>query len=333
MTKEEWLAVRKQLPDGPQGYWTVGLWLLDMSILGGAWLLWTRGSLLARVCAVVLAELSVIQIYLILHEAIHRSVCRNRFINEAVGHASGWLIALPFLPRRRNHLGHHAWTAHPKRDPENKGMIEKFSVMTEQQARTLEFLWRHWIPIIAINHFVNHWLCVLRPPAGDAARKTSKQEARFAVLYLAGYGLLAYCAAHAGVFAEFAAFVAILLVLLWLAVELLNLPHHAEIPLLANDAQRPPLWEQDIVSHSCRSVPIWSKYIILSFNLHIAHHAFPWIAWYQLPRTQRILDAKNLDPAAKQMDEWEFSLTNRRRPLLQLMGHFFDKRAPSRPQV
>ncbi|MDR6500237.1 fatty acid desaturase [Burkholderia ambifaria] len=101
--------------------------------------------------------LALLHLYLIMHEALHYSVSNTRFYNEVVGHICGWIIGLPFLPRRRSHLGHHAWTAHPPKDPEYRKMIRKFSVMTEREARMLEFIWRHWIPMMAFNHFVSHW--------------------------------------------------------------------------------------------------------------------------------------------------------------------------------
>src|SRR5471030_699919 len=162
MTREQWSAVRKQIPDGAKEPWTLILWVADLFILEFAWNLWISSSIALQGIALILAGLAIVQIYLISHEALHGSASDNRKINNFIGHFNGWLIALPFLVRRRYHMAHHTWTAHPVNDPENKSMIEKFSVMTKKQERTLEFMWKHWIPMIAANHFLANWRAPFR---------------------------------------------------------------------------------------------------------------------------------------------------------------------------
>ncbi|PCE27233.1 fatty acid desaturase family protein [Burkholderia ubonensis] len=326
MTKDEWLAVKEQLPQGPTGGATIALWCADLALLVAAWLLWCHGGL-ARIPAFLLGVLALLHLYLIMHEALHFAVSRVSFWNEGVGHVCAWVIGLPFLPRRRTHLAHHAWTAHPTGDPENKKMIDKFSVMTEKEARKLEFIWRYWIPMIAFNHIITHWIASFRPEDTRSRRSNPNTERMHAIIYLLGYAGIAALAFAWGVLGELVAFAAVLWLTLLLAIEMLNLPHHAEIPLLAHDAKRPPLWEQDVVSHSCASVPIWSRWVILNFNLHVVHHAFPWLPWHQLPHAQRLVDATHSAESSCMNDEWTFALVKRRRPLLELMGHFFDKRS------
>jgi len=96
-----------------------------------------------------------------------------------------------------------------------------------------------------------------------------------------------------------------------MAVELLNLPHHAEAPLLPAEAARLPYWEQDTVTHSCAPLPVWSRLVIFNFNLHIAHHAFPAARWYRLPRIQRAIVSCAAAPGEYRMDEWRWALANR----------------------
>ncbi|WGS45630.1 fatty acid desaturase [Burkholderia sp. JSH-S8] len=325
MTKDEWLSVKKQLPQGPTGAATIALWLADLALLAAAWTMWHSGGWWC-VPAYLVGMLAVLHFYLIMHEATHAAVSRVAFVNDGIGHVCSWIIGLPFLPRRRSHLGHHAWTAHPTGDPENRKMIEKFSVMTEKEARSLEFMWRHWIPMMAFNHILSHWIASFQPQRSRADRGKPNREWAYAIAYLIGYAAVGAIAFASGVLGELVAFAALLWLTLLLAVELLNLPHHAEIPLLAHDAKRPPLWEQDVVSHSCASVPIWSRWVILNFNLHVVHHAYPWLPWHDLPRAQQLVDATPSAEASSQQHEWAFAITNRRRPLLELMGHFFDKR-------
>ncbi|MDI2593754.1 fatty acid desaturase [Pseudomonas sp. 681] len=326
MTREQWSAVRKQIPDGAKEPWTLILWVADLFILVFAWNLWISSSIALQGIALILAGLAIVQIYLISHEALHGSASDNRKINNFIGHFNGWLIALPFLVRRRYHMAHHTWTAHPVNDPENKSMIEKFSVMTKKQERTLEFMWKHWIPMIAANHFLANWRAPFVARAqGDNSPKIMK-EIRFARLYLAGYVVVALIAFAFGRLAELACFYLAMWLILFFMVELLNLPHHAEAPLLDKDADRLQFWEQDTVSHDCGNVPLWSRFIILNFNLHIVHHAFPSVPWYRLPQAHSLLHQQEGDHLVEQSNEWRFAWKNRRRPLLKLMGHFFDRR-------
>ncbi|WP_232428543.1 fatty acid desaturase [Burkholderia ubonensis] len=82
-------------------------------------------------------------------------------------------------------------------------------------------------------------------------------------------------------------------------------------------------------SHRCAHLPIWLRWVILNFNLHIVHHAYPWLPWHELPRAQRLVDALQSSGTGNQTNEWAFATTKRRRPLLELMRHFFDKRGSS----
>jgi fatty acid desaturase len=74
--------------------------------------------------------------------------------------------------------------------------------------------------------------------------------------------------------------------LCFLVEEIVNLPHHADAPLVARPLE---LWEQVQVTHSSRALRFWSSVILLHFNLHTAHHLFPWLPWYDLPRANREL--------------------------------------------
>lgn len=327
MTKEEWVSIRKQFPEGGRGQWTLLLWLVDLCILGVAWAVWVMASAGFQFAGLPLAALAILHSYLILHEAIHGTVSENRRMNDFVGHFCGWLIFLPFAIRRKNHVAHHTWTSHPTHDPENKSMIEKFAVMTEREEKKLEFMWRHWIPMIAANHFIGHWRApFLARAKGDHSPRV-KKEIRFVWIYLTGYAGIVGLALSFHVIGALICFYLPVWLFLLVMVELLNLPHHAEAPLQPKDADRLPLWEQDVVSHDCRTLSVWSRCVILNFNLHIVHHLFPWVPWYRLPRIRKLLMEQQNDAVLEPINEWRFALKNRRRPLLKLMGHFFDRRS------
>jgi omega-6 fatty acid desaturase (delta-12 desaturase) len=325
VTKDQWQSIRRELPEAGKVQWTPLLWLVDLCMLGSAWVFWINGPAVFRLAAIFPAALAIVQLYLILHEAVHGSASNDHRINDLLGHLCGWLIFLPFLPRRRNHLTHHVWAAHSVYDPENKSMIAKFSLMTERKEKTLEFLWRHWIPTMAANHFIEHWWSAFQIRRSGICSSRIKKEILFARIYIIGYSIIIGLALTFNVLYQLLCFYLPLWLLLLIMVELLNLPHHAHAPLLAIGVDRLPFWEQAAVSHDCRTLPVWSRFIILNFNLHVVHHTFPWVPWYRLPRVRELL-VKHEGHLPEYVNEWRFSLNSRRRPLLKLMGHFFSRR-------
>ena len=60
----------------------------------------------------------IVFLFTLLHEVIHRTAFRSRWLNSAVGWLSGLAIALPPEWFRQFHFAHHRFTHDPDRDPE-----------------------------------------------------------------------------------------------------------------------------------------------------------------------------------------------------------------------
>ncbi|MGZ3692186.1 MAG: fatty acid desaturase, partial [Pseudobdellovibrio sp.] len=153
-----------------------------------------------------------------------------------------------------------------------------------------------------------------------------KQEIKwtyiYSICYISFFGALLYM----GHFGHFLALYLPTILIVFLIEELANLPHHAETPLLNPDDKALPYWEQHRVTHSCRTVPVWSQFILLNFNLHTAHHWFPAAPWYSLPALNKAMQESAPHVIEHEtQNELEWSLQNRKRPLLNIMGHYFDK--------
>src|SRR5262249_41613559 len=197
LTNPDWQSLNEQLSARPLRPITLLLLAADLALLAASWSLWSHGRWWA-VLAWPLLLLALIHLYLILHEAIHGSVARRRWVNHLVGNVCGTTFLLPFFTRQRNHLLHHVWAGHPVGDPENQKMIARFSVMTAADARRLELVWRLWLPVITLNHFVDHWRDPVRQLRAGNRSPRIVREARFALVYLAGYALVAAALAAAG---------------------------------------------------------------------------------------------------------------------------------------
>lgn len=114
--------------------------------------------------------------------------------------------------------------------------------------------------------------------------------------------------------------------------ELANLPHHAEAPLI--DAAQPlPFWKQAPVTHGCKPVPVWSTFVLLNFNLHVAHHAFPWVPWHKLRQAHRLISETDPSMAALGDHEIAWAVSRRRRGFMEVMGHYFVLESQKRLQA
>jgi omega-6 fatty acid desaturase (delta-12 desaturase) len=228
-------------------------------------------------CAVLTLVPVLVHFYLVLHECSHNAVFVSPRCNEALGHLMGFFVFCPFLSRRRSHAMHHAWTGHAEHDPTNARAIQRFANMSPQSLSMLEVLWRIWVPFLALGERVGLWLA---PFGADRDARGAAAERLATSLYLVGYAILFACLDWFCCWARPLGLYAVCFVLLLMIEELVNLPHHLQSPLTR---LRLPSWKQGRVTHSCADVPIWSRWGLLHFNLHEAHHVWPTLPWYELP--------------------------------------------------
>lgn len=328
MSPQDWKQLRDRFQSLKPSWPTAWVIVLDFFALFSSWRLWKIGGGYAPLSILLLAW-ALLHFYLVLHEATHSAISRNPKINNLVGHIAGWIILMPFLSRQRSHLLHHVWTGHPKGDPANQRIIQRFSVMTREQADRLEFIWRHWIPLLTLNDRIGMWLDPFQKVRSGHRSTRIAREIEAGYTYAVLYVLFAlYLAFSQQVLSFLGWYLPALLIQLFLE-ELANLPHHAETPLLQESDPAIPYAQQHLVTHSCRTLPFWSRFVLLHFNLHTAHHLFPWVPWHALPIVNREIEEKL--PKQETRNELLWSLRNRRRPLLEIMGHYFDHRPDSSP--
>lgn len=319
MTRDQWETLKAHFHDLKPGLQTFSVIIFDLLALKAAWQLGGFGSLLLA--------LVLLHAYLLLHEATHSAISKNTSLNDWVGHVAGWMILMPFLPRQRSHLLHHMWAGHPKGDPANHRLIQKFSVMTLAQELRLERIWRSWIPLLTLNDRLGMWLDPFqkRNAGGRSSRFT--REIRSIYIDLLVYFIFIVLLTQTGCLQKFLVWYLPALLIQMFFEELTNLPHHAETFLLDEKDDALPYWEQHRVTHSCKSLPVWSRYVLLNFNLHTAHHLFPWVPWNGLPKVHSEIKKylPELEEEQETRNEWAWSIRSRRQPLLKIMGHYFDK--------
>ena len=236
------------------------------------WYLALMVSLAALVLArvplwwLLLLPLGILQVFLFTlnHEAIHRTVFRSRWLNDAVSRLCSLVLILPTEWFRYFHFEHHRHTQDPERDPELLG--------TKPQTR-LALAWHVsgiplWIASIGV---------VLTNALGRNADGFVPGSGRAKVALEARLMLALYAAAFLlSLWAQSA-----VLVWLWLVPVLLGQPflrlylmaEHGRCAFVAN------MFEN---SRTTFTGPL-IRFLAWNMPYHAEHHAYPTVPFHKLP--------------------------------------------------
>ena len=200
-----------------------------------------------------------------LHETVHYTAFRSRWINRAVSAVCGWILVLPPRYFRAFHLEHHRYTQDPERDPE---------LAAVPPGTWRDYLWRvsglqYWTSRIRTT-LVHAAGRVAEPYIGPSERAAVIREAR---LYLASYAAIAAGSAAVGSAA---------VLWIWLAPVVLGQPM-LRLYLLAEHTGCPMV--PDMLENS-RTVHANAIVRFLAWNMpyHAEHHAYAAIPFHALPR-------------------------------------------------
>ena len=206
------------------------------------------------------------------HEAIHGHPSRSARINTALA----WLpvgLWTPFPIYRRTHLRHHAAArlTDPATDPES------FYVLPEE--------WRRMGRVRRAAHVVNHTLAgrLVLGPAMMIGRLWLDEARRLARGDLTNGPVWASHAAGVAAVLGYSAFVCDLPA--WEYAALFAWPG-LSLTLLRSFAEHEPSPLEGRRTAIVAGGP-FSRLLYLNNNLHAAHHAFPALPWYALPRAWR----------------------------------------------
>lgn len=285
MLKTTWKQICLEL-NKPYAAWpTLAILLLDALLVIASWYLAQAPAFLTWTFSQILMVIVLTHFYIIHHETVHNAVFKARTSNEILGHILSLIIALPFLPRRHSHLHHHIWAGNIN-DPPNQRLITRLSNASDSTLKRINFLWKLCFPVLTVNERIALWLKPFQQWFRSERTKAHSQEIFYQVYYLAFYFSFFVLIGWFGFFRFFINWFLPAWIMLLFVEDMANLPHHADTELYDSPQPR-PLWEQDSITHSCRSISFWSRCILLNFNLHTAHHFFPWVPWYKLPEAQK----------------------------------------------
>ena len=205
-----------------------------------------------------------------LHETVHYTAFRSRWLNRAVSSVCGWILVLPPRYFRAFHLEHHRYTQDPERDPE---------LVVAPPATRYDYLWR----VSGLEYWTSRIRTTLVHAAGRVTESYITPSERPAVvrearLYLASYAALAAVSTAAGSAA---------VLWFWLVPVVLGQPM-LRLYLLAEHTGCPMV--PDMLANS-RTVHTNAIVRFLAWNMpyHAEHHAYAAIPFHALPRAHAAL--------------------------------------------
>lgn len=240
----------------------------------------------------------------LMHEAVHSCLIPHKKWNDCLGVLYGALCGLPFEQWKQSHLVHHYWAGNTDQDPV-MSFVKHQDHLPGWLHKTLTTSWFLWIPFPAFIQNLLFWHLSLQQKA-----KTSFMRVSLAAPLLFA-GILGGWALTSGYFLHIVASV----YLYMMAVEIVNFPHHLQLPYL-KDEERLPIWEQYQIARSCLYPKWFAQWIVLNFNYHSEHHMFPDAPWHTLPALHEKISAVidlNTDP------QFEFILRTHRGSFTELL--------------
>jgi fatty acid desaturase len=243
------------------------LLLLTGTLLGvalGSW--WA-------VPATVLHGVALIALFAPLHETIHRTAFRSRWLNDAVGWLCGVLLVLPPEYFRFFHFAHHRHTQDPLNDPE---LASPKPATVGQWLRHVSG-WAYW-RAEAVG-LVTHALGRTPEPFLTAPRAAARVVAEARIVLII-YAVIAGVAAAAGSWAPLT---------YWVLPALAGQPF-LRFYLLAEHTLCPLVPDMLENSRTTRTNAI-VRFLAWNMPYHTEHHAFPSVPFHALPTLHRDLQS------------------------------------------
>ncbi len=214
--------------------------------------------------------LGLVFLFAPLHETIHRTAFRTRWLNDVVAWLCGAVLVLPPAYFRAFHFAHHRYTQDPERDPE---------LLTPKPASLGAYLrhasglvyWRAQVPGL-LRHAAGR---VEEPFIARTQRRAIVIEAR---LYATFYLGLAAASLAVGSWAA---------VVYWMvpvavaqpALRLYLLTEHMGCPL-----------GPDMFRNTRTTRTTWAlRALAWNMPFHVEHHAYPGIPFHALPAAHKML--------------------------------------------
>ena len=171
-----------------------------------------------------------------------------------------------------------------------------FPKFQQHTKNVLSAIWRSWFPILALMQYGVFWMLSAKIVI---SKPTKKNLISVSVTFISWLLFFKFSLTH---FLLMSLIPGILLY--FVMVEVVNLPHHLQMNFNTDDA-RLPAWQQEVTARTCK-YPKWiSQYITLNFNYHVEHHLFPDAPWFTLENIHHdLVNSKQVSYVVDEGFQW-----------------------------
>jgi len=261
---------------------------IGASIVGGCTLLSAAGLALSGVdqplawlAGQLVLAIALLQWFVVLHEAGHRTLFASRTCNVAAGHLAGFFALIPFENWRRVHGLHHLWTGWQDLDPTTAALVPRRLAPAERFV--IDWAWRLWLPLFSTLYRLNNYWHLPRIYRFFGAVKARRAMLVNVLLLATAYGALALVLGPAELlrYAGLAIFVSLAL------QDPLILSQHTHLPQNVSGGREVTPFtpsEQERYTRSLR-FPRWvTTCVLFNFDAHELHHSHAHVPGYRLRR-------------------------------------------------
>ena len=213
--------------------------------------------------AVLPLGIALVFLFTLEHEATHKTPFKSEWLNEAVGHVSGFLILQPFIWFRYFHLAHHRHTNIEGKDPE--------LLAGHKPEPRRAYIWH----VSGLPYWMGMTKQILESAAGrdpgdyvpaSARGKVKREAQRMVALYTLAWTSFAFTD---------------LLLWIWIVPLLIGMPflrlyllaEHGRCAFVAN------MFENTRTTYTNRII----RFLAWNMPYHVEHHAIPNVPFHRLP--------------------------------------------------
>jgi fatty acid desaturase len=259
----------------------LGSHLLALVVTGT--LLWMAWGSWWGVPVFIVQGMLINWLYAAQHESSHDTVFRTRWMNEALGRFTGFMLMYPRDYDRWQHFCHHRHT----QDPEKDGELVYVSMFNGRVAELLSLLGvTIWFGLGAT--MIRHAVTGKRVPVSeyylsDEQEKKVVAEARW---HLALYGLIALVSILLQTWAVVILWVAPVVLIAW-THQIQNYVEHGGMPYV------PDTWRN---TRTIKTNPLM-RWLTWQMVHHTAHHTYPGVPFHNLSKLHAaIVEARGEQP-------------------------------------
>jgi fatty acid desaturase len=222
---------------------------------------------------------ALLQWFILLHEAGHRTLFRSKALNTAAGHVAGLLSGFPYTSWTLIHFRHHKWTGWQDLDATTASLVPR--PLKKWERLVINFCWKSWIPLFSLIYRINNYWNYPRIARYIHLHEQRKRVAREILVLLVAYISLLLVMGFPAFLQVFGLAFFITLVM----QEVILLSQHTHIPTNVSGGKPvksfPPL-EQEVYTRSLH-FPAWiSSIVLMHFDAHELHHMYVHVPGYDL---------------------------------------------------